>query len=186
MARLQSEVGTQTSILSYEASYETCSENFPTCLGLDLVGPKESRKILPNFLQNSSRKFTDELLQVHKAKKMSPERHVNKFCTSTQPPQMLTFGGSCSSLDRQVQMNALWGFLVMQSFARPNRPFTGISGPKIVKKLPKRVFLGLCKKSPRNYPKMSKNSPKSPISSIFCTLSGIFGDVFADPQKDSF
>ena len=74
---------------------------------------------------------------------------------------------------------------------RPERPFTGVSGPsgpEIPKKSRKESFWGL-QKSPRKHPKKSKNTRKSPnlvFFGYFLTFSGIFGDFFADPQKDSF
>ena len=53
------------------------------------------------------------------------------------------------------------------------------------KKVSKRVFLRVCKKVPED----TQNSQKMPPKVQFCvvlTFSGIFGDLFADPQKDSF
>ena len=64
----------------------------------------------------------------------------------------------------------------------------GPPGPKSQKSLEKSLFGGL-QKSSRKYPKKSKNTQKSPnlcIFVYFLTFSGIFGDFFADPQKDSF
>ena len=79
-----------------------------------------------------------------------------------------------------------WGGLQTQKvnlcalFLRSERPFTGVSGPsgaKIAKKVSKRVFLGVCKKSPPKYPKKSKMTSKSPIlaySWLFRVFSGAF------------
>ena len=50
------------------------------------------------------------------------------------------------------------------------------------KKVSKRVFLGVCKKVPEN----TRKSPNLVFFGDFLTFSGIFGDFFADPQKDSF
>ena len=64
---------------------------------------------------------------------------------------------------------------------RSERPFTGVSGPsgaKIAKKSQKESYWGSAKKSPRKYPKVQKTQ--------LWTFSAIFGDFFADPQKDSF
>ena len=57
------------------------------------------------------------------------------------------------------------------------------------KKVSKRVFLGVCKKVPENTRKSQKIPEKYPnldFFGCFSTFSGIFGDFFADPQKDSF
>ena len=53
------------------------------------------------------------------------------------------------------------------------------------KKVSKRVFWGVCKKSPK-IPETVKNYPQKVHFRVFLTFSDIFGDFFADPQKDSF
>ena len=53
------------------------------------------------------------------------------------------------------------------------------------KKVSKRVFWGSAKKSPK-IPEKVKKYPKLDFFGYFLTFSGIFGDFFADPQKDSF
>ena len=71
---------------------------------------------------------------------------------------------------------------------RPERPFiaiSGPSGPKIAKESQKESFWGSAKKSPE-IPENVKKYPKLDFLRHFLTLSGIFGDFFADPQKDSF
>ena len=57
------------------------------------------------------------------------------------------------------------------------RECPGPPGPKSQKSLKKSLFGGQ-QQSPRKYPKKSKNTRNA--------FSGIFGDLFADPQKDSF
>ena len=59
----------------------------------------------------------------------------------------------------------------------------GPAGPKSQKSLEKSLFGGL-QKSPRKYPKKSQQNLD--FFGCFSTFSGIFGDFFADPQKDSF
>ena len=57
------------------------------------------------------------------------------------------------------------------------------------KKVSRRVFLGVCRKVPENTRKSRKIPEKVQIwvfFGYFSTFSGIFGDFFADPQKDSF
>ena len=58
-------------------------------------------------------------------------------------------------------------------------------GPKSQKNLKKNLFGGL-RKSPRKYPKKIKKYTKKSNFGNFLTFSGIFGDFFADPPKDSF
>ena len=63
------------------------------------------------------------------------------------------------------------------------RSLRPLRAPKIPKK-------SLCKKVPENTRKSQKNTPKNTQIRVFfgyfSTFSGIFGDFFADPQKDSF
>ena len=71
---------------------------------------------------------------------------------------------------------------------RPERPFTGVSGPsgpRIAKKSQKESFWGSAKKSPK-IPEKVKKYTKLDFLVYFLTFSGIFGNFFADPQKDSF
>ena len=71
---------------------------------------------------------------------------------------------------------------------RPERPFTGVSGPsgpEIPKKSQKEFFWGSAKKSPK-IPEKVEKYPKLDFFGYFSTFSGIFGDLFADPQKNSF
>ena len=78
-------------------------------------------------------------------------------------------------------------FILLQLRLRPERPFTGVSGPsgpKIAKKSQKESFGGPQKKSPK-IPEQVKKYPNFDFFGYFLT-SGIFGDFFADPPKDSF
>ena len=71
---------------------------------------------------------------------------------------------------------------------RPERPFTGVSGPsgpEIPKKSQKESFWGSARKSPK-IPEKVEKYPKKSNFGYFSTCSGIFEDFFADPQKDSF
>ena len=71
---------------------------------------------------------------------------------------------------------------------RPERPFTRVSGARNPKKSRKESFWVSAKKSLK-IPEKSKNTRKIPnldLFRCFSTFSGIFGDFFADPQKDSF
>ena len=83
-----------------------------------------------------------------------------------------------------------WPFLIRMKAhrLRSERPFTGVSGPsgaKIAKKSQKESFWGSAKKSPK-IPEKVKNDLKKSNFGVFLTFLGIFGDFFADPQKDSF
>ena len=75
-------------------------------------------------------------------------------------------------------------------YLRPERPFTGVSGPsgpEIPKESQKESFGGSAKTVPENTRKGRKYPKKSSFGCFFSTSSsGIFGDFFADPQKDSF
>ena len=61
----------------------------------------------------------------------------------------------------------------------------GPPGPKSQKTSQKESFWGSAKKSPK-IPEKVKNDLKKSNFGVFLTFSGIFGDLFADPQKDSF
>ena len=61
----------------------------------------------------------------------------------------------------------------------------GPPGPKSQKSLKKSLFGGLQKKSPK-IPEKAKKYTKLDFLVYFLAFSGIFGDFFADPQKDSF
>ena len=69
------------------------------------------------------------------------------------------------------------------------RECRGSPGPKskskFQKKKRKESFGGALQKSPENTGKKSKNTPKLNFLRHFLTFSGIFGDFFADPRKDS-
>ena len=68
---------------------------------------------------------------------------------------------------------------------RAERPFTGVSGPSrpgIPKQSQKACFGGL-QKSPRKYPKKSKNTRKSPILGIF-RLFRVFSGTFLQTPKN--
>ena len=93
--------------------------------------------------------------------------------------------GQESSILQNLQEN--WCEFVLLVL-RPERPFTGVSGPsgpKIAKKSQKECFWGSAKKSPK-IPEKVKKYPKLDFWGYFLTFSGIFGDFFADPQKHSF
>ena len=70
----------------------------------------------------------------------------------------------------------IWAFSVLQQAAvipslglRPERPFTGVSGPSgpEIPKKSQKEFLGCLQKSPRRYPKKSKNTQNWTFSGIF-------------------
>ena len=61
----------------------------------------------------------------------------------------------------------------------------GPQRPKAQKSLKKSLFRGFTKKSPK-IPEKVKKHPETPKFGHFLTFSGIFGDFFADPRKDSF
>ena len=70
---------------------------------------------------------------------------------------------------------------------RPERPFTGVSGPcgpKIAKKSPKESFWGSAKKSPR-IPEKVKKYPKNPIWGVFYFF-GYFQGPFCRPPERLF
>ena len=64
---------------------------------------------------------------------------------------------------------------------RPERPFTGVSGPEIPKSLKKSLVGGL-QQSRRKYPKKLKNAPKCPIWGIFAFF-GYFRGLFVQTLK---
>ena len=77
---------------------------------------------------------------------------------------------------------------VFGSELRPERPFTGVSGPsgpEIAKKCQKESFRGSAKKSPKA-PEKVKKCPKLDFSGHFLPFLGIFGDFLQTPEKTLF
>ena len=71
---------------------------------------------------------------------------------------------------------------------RPERPFTGVSGPswpKIAKKSQKESFWGSAKKVPENTPK-SQKIPKIGLFSVFFDFFGYFRGLFCRTPKRLF
>ena len=78
------------------------------------------------------------------------------------------------------------GLLELTVFLRSEPPFTGVSGPEIEKCL-KKGLLGGLQKSPRKYPKVSKNTQKGPKIVIFRPFRVFFVTFLQiPPQKTLF
>ena len=98
---------------------------------------------------------------------------------------------SLSSVFETVLSETIFGPLPRKNLATQATIFRSLRALRArnPKKVSKRVFLGVCKKVPENTRKVEKYPKKYPnldFSGTFQLFAGIFGDFFADPQKDSF